>query len=271
MIYWKSNEDNNWKENHCMFPRLISQIKAKTFPFLTISYSSPKTSSSPFLHFSFFKNPLHFHFLSTNISPPIVTSLGHGELEDDPEEDAEGDDAKDDPDDDEVAGAAAEAVVLLRRRRRRLVAVVPLPHRELAGGPILSKHHPMVVWHGGAVVLVVTLGKGGHARVQRLWFNLPTSLAMPSKAAVVPGTSGGTSVTRHLGHGTSSADCRGSRYHRLGHRVATWHGHGRAIGVTRHAIEGGHRHHWVRRHHAMAVMNWARFSIPRVGRLDSHV
>ena len=102
----------------------------------------------------------------------------------------------------------------------------------------------MVVRHGGAVVLVVGLGKGGHARVQRLWFNLgigksyiclfvdtvvskkeqahlPTSLAMPSKAAVVPGTSGGTSVPRHLGHGTRSADCRGSRYHRLGHRVAT--------------------------------------------------
>ena len=97
----------------------------------------------------------------------------------------------------------------------------------------------MVVWHGGAVVLVVGLGKGGHARVQRLWFNLgigksyiclfvdtvvekkephlPTSLAMPSKAAMVSGTS----VTRHLGHGTRSADCCGSRYRRLGHRVAT--------------------------------------------------
>ena len=62
-------------------------------------------------------------------------SLGHGELEDNAEEDAKGDDAENDPDDDEVAGAAAEAVVLLRRRRRRLVAVVPLPHRELAGGP----------------------------------------------------------------------------------------------------------------------------------------
>ena len=29
--------------------------------------------------------------------------------------------------------------------------------------PILSQHHPMVVWHGGtSMVLVVRLGKGGH-------------------------------------------------------------------------------------------------------------
>ena len=34
----------------------------------------------------------------------------------------------------------------------------------------------MVVWHGGAVVLVVGLGEGGHARVQRLWFNLGKKL-----------------------------------------------------------------------------------------------
>ena len=137
MIYWKSHEDNNWKENHCLFPRLI-KLRQKlslssqflilvqklhlllffTFPFSKILFS-----------FTFFQQT--FLLLLLN----IVTSLRHGELEDDPEEDAEGDDAKDDPDDDEVAGAAAEAVVLLRRRRRRLVAVVPLPHRELAGGP----------------------------------------------------------------------------------------------------------------------------------------
>ena len=137
MIYWKSHEDNNWKENHCLFPQLI-KLRQKlslssqflilvqkrhlllffTFPFSKILFS-----------FTFFQQT--FLLLLLN----IVTSLRHGELEDDPEEDAEGDDAKDDPDDDEVSGAAAEAVVLLRRRRRRLVAVVPLPHRELAGGP----------------------------------------------------------------------------------------------------------------------------------------
>ena len=73
-----------------------------------------------------------------------------------------------------------------------------LPHRKLAGGPsklafsiwkfgaqvfskfpincqictlnyllpILSKHHPMVVRHGGTMVLVVGLSKGGHTRMQ---------------------------------------------------------------------------------------------------------
>merc|ERR1719242_2643952 len=223
MVYWKSHEDNNWKENHCLFPRLIKlrQKLSLSSQFLILVQ---KRHLLLFFTFPFSKILLSFTFFQQTfllLLLTIVTSLGHGELKHDPEEDAEGDDAKDDPDDDEVAGAAAEAVVLLRRRRRRLVAVVSLPHRELAGGPILSKHHPMVVWHGGAVVLVVGLGKGGHARVQRLWFNLPTSLAMPSKAAVVSWASGGTSVTRHLGHGTSSADCRCSGYHRLGHRVAT--------------------------------------------------
>ena len=85
-----------------------------------------------------FKNP---PFPSVSLSftlsapPHIVTSLGHSELEDDAEEDAEGDDAKDDPDDDEVAGAASEALVFLRRRRRSFVTGGALSHRKLVGGP----------------------------------------------------------------------------------------------------------------------------------------
>ena len=32
--------------------------------------------------------------------------------------------------------------------------------------PILSEHHPMVVRHGGTVMLMVGLCKGGHTRMQ---------------------------------------------------------------------------------------------------------
>ena len=62
-------------------------------------------------------------------------SLGHGELEDNTKEDAEGDDAKDDPDDDKVAGAAAETALFLRRWGRRLVAGGALPHWKFTWGP----------------------------------------------------------------------------------------------------------------------------------------
>jgi len=72
--------------------------------------------------------PPQFHFLSLFPPPPNVTSLGHSELEDDSEEDAEGDDAEDNPDHDEVAGAAPEALVLLCRRRRSFVPGGALPH-----------------------------------------------------------------------------------------------------------------------------------------------
>ena len=64
-------------------------------------------------------------------------SLGHGELEDNAEEDAEGDDAENDPDDDEVAGAAAKTALLLRWWGRRLVAGGALAHWKFTWGPAM--------------------------------------------------------------------------------------------------------------------------------------
>ena len=62
-------------------------------------------------------------------------SLGHGELEDNSEEDAEGDDAENDPDDDKVSRAAAETALFLRRWGGRLVAGGALPHWKFTWGP----------------------------------------------------------------------------------------------------------------------------------------
>ena len=81
---------------------------------------------------------LNSRFLLFNFTfPPQLTtrSLGHGELEDNSEEDAEGDDAENDPDDDKVAGAAAETALFLRRWGRRLVAGGALPHWKFTWGP----------------------------------------------------------------------------------------------------------------------------------------
>merc|ERR550517_2384345 len=149
----------------------LMQGKGLSLPFkifsphniLLLNPKLSQSSSSP-IHFSPISKvlllPPHFHFLSL---PPNVTSLGHGELEHDAEEDTKGDDAQDDPDHHKVSRAASEALAFLGRGRRSFVARRTLPHGKLA---ILSEHHPMVVRHGGTVVLVVGLSKGGHTRMQ---------------------------------------------------------------------------------------------------------
>jgi len=95
-----------------------------------------------------------------------LRSLGHGELEDNAEEDSEGDDAENDPDDDKVSRAAAETALFLRRWGRRFVAGGALPHWKFTWGPILAKDHPMMVRHRRSMVLMVGLSQRGHACVK---------------------------------------------------------------------------------------------------------
>ena len=44
----------------------------------------------------------------------------------------------------------------------------------------------------------------------------------------------------------------------------TRHGHGRAVRVARHAVEGRHRHHWVRGHPEVMIIRMIELMIFRI-------
>ena len=99
-------------------------------------------------------------------------SRGHGELEDDAEQDAEGDDAEDDPHHHEVSRAAAEAGLLVQVPARHGGHLLGLPHGQFARGAVLGHHHPRA--RPRTVARVVAAGpphlavpEAGHAGVQR--------------------------------------------------------------------------------------------------------
>ena len=113
----------------------------------------------------------------THFTPNLLAVLlgGHGEFEDNAEEDAKGHNTEDDPEDDKRPRTAAKGLVLFGRQRRRFLAVIMdlSPGGQAARRPIFADHQPpttaaVVEQHGrsAAAELRVWRSQAGHAGVE---------------------------------------------------------------------------------------------------------
>ena len=113
----------------------------------------------------------------THFTPNLLAVLlgGHGEFEDNAEEDAKGHNTEDDPEDDKRPRTAAKGLVLFGRKWRRFLAVIMdlSPGGQAARRPVFADHQPpttaaVVEQHGrsAAAELRVWRSQAGHAGVE---------------------------------------------------------------------------------------------------------